>query len=235
VFRQLDPEKLVEKTGQLRRRIEERFPESGLGRVCGELFEAAGETRQACDRISRPIPWLRVLVAVTIVIIVAGLAETLSSVRIAQAPFTLSDLVQGLEAALSAVVMVGAALVFLVSVELRFKRARALKAINSLRALAHVIDMHQLTKDPARVLVTGMETPSSPREVMSSFELQRYLDYCSEMLSLLGKVAALYGQHLGDAVVVSAVNDLENLTTALSRKIWQKIMVLHLYERRVPE
>jgi hypothetical protein len=56
--------------------------------------------------------------------------------------------------------------------------------------------------------------------------LQRYLDYCSEILSLIGKVAALYAQSLPDDVIVSTVNDIESLTDGLSRKIWQKIMIL---------
>ena len=61
---------------------------------------------------------------------------------------------------------------------------------------------------------------------MSRSELERYLDYCSEMLSLTGKLAALYAQAVNDSVVASAVNDIENLATNLSRKIWQKIMLL---------
>ena len=47
------------------------------------------------------------------------------------------------------------------------------------------------------------------------------------MLSLTGKVAALYAQSLHDSVVLSAVNEVESLTTGLSRKIWQKIMILN--------
>jgi hypothetical protein len=63
---------------------------------------------------------------------------------------------------------------------------------------------------------------------MSVYEIMRYLDYCSEMLSLTGKVAALYAQNFRDGVVLSSViNEIENLTTGLSRKIWQKIMILH--------
>jgi hypothetical protein len=46
------------------------------------------------------------------------------------------------------------------------------------------------------------------------------------MLSLMGKVAALYVQDFPDAQAVAAVDDIENLTTGLSRKIWQKIMIL---------
>ena len=61
---------------------------------------------------------------------------------------------------------------------------------------------------------------------MSRFELSRYLDYCSEMLSLTGKVAALYIQDFDDEVALAAVNEVEDLTTGLSRKIWQKLMIL---------
>jgi len=69
-------------------------------------------------------------------------------------------------------------------------------------------------------------TASSPRRSMPRFELSRYLDYCSELLSLTSKVAALYVQDSQDPVVLDAVNDVETLTTGLSGKIWQKIMIL---------
>jgi hypothetical protein len=62
---------------------------------------------------------------------------------------------------------------------------------------------------------------------MSEFELARYLDYCSEMLSLTGKLAALYMQNMRDPVIIDSVNEIEDLTTSLSRKIWQKIMILN--------
>jgi hypothetical protein len=56
--------------------------------------------------------------------------------------------------------------------------------------------------------------------------LRRYLDYCSEMLSLAGKLAALYAQAVSTPAAVEAVNDLENLSIGLSRKIWQKIALI---------
>src|SRR5439155_758670 len=61
---------------------------------------------------------------------------------------------------------------------------------------------------------------------LSRAALARYLDYCTDLLSLTSKVAALYVEHLQDPVVLGAVNDVENLTTGLSRKIWQKITIL---------
>ena len=61
---------------------------------------------------------------------------------------------------------------------------------------------------------------------MTRFELGRYLDYCSEMLSLISKIAALYVQNLDDPVVLVAVDEVEDLTSGLVHKIWQKIMIL---------
>ena len=57
-------------------------------------------------------------------------------------------------------------------------------------------------------------------------QLNRYLDYCSELLSVISKVAALYAQQLNDPVVLAAVNEVEALTTGLSSKIWQKLVIL---------
>jgi hypothetical protein len=83
-----------------------------------------------------------------------------------------------------------------------------------------------LTKDPGAALHPADDTASSPRRIRNAQELVRYLDYCSEMLSLSSKVAALYAQSTTDAQVIDAVNELERLTTNLSQKIWQKINIV---------
>jgi hypothetical protein len=46
------------------------------------------------------------------------------------------------------------------------------------------------------------------------------------MLSLLGKLAALFPQRFDDSIVLEAASDIENLTIGLSRKVWQKITIL---------
>jgi hypothetical protein len=96
----------------------------------------------------------------------------------------------------------------------------------------HIVDMHQLSKDPEHLLGPAMPTESSPRRSFTRFELARYLDYCSELLSLTSKLAALHVQYLDDEVVLDAVNDIETLAASLSNKIWQKIMILDI---AVPE
>ncbi|MBD3794779.1 MAG: hypothetical protein IE878_04920 [Epsilonproteobacteria bacterium] len=69
-------------------------------------------------------------------------------------------------------------------------------------------------------------TQSSPKLMMNPKSLIRYLHYCTELLSLTGKIAALYGQKLEDATIIRNINDIEELTTSLSQKIWQKIIIL---------
>jgi hypothetical protein len=46
------------------------------------------------------------------------------------------------------------------------------------------------------------------------------------MLALTGKLAALYMQDMRDPVIIDTVTEIEDLTTNLSRKIWQKIMII---------
>lgn len=86
--------------------------------------------------------------------------------------------------------------------------------------------MHQLTKDPDTAMREQHNTAASSPQRLTPFELGRYLDYCSELLSVSSKVAALYAQQLEDPVVLNAVNEVEGLTTGLSAKIWQKLVIL---------
>ena len=62
---------------------------------------------------------------------------------------------------------------------------------------------------------------------MTRFGLARYLDYCSEMLSITSKVAALYVQDLDDAVVLSTVSDIQSLHyRPIRQRLRQKIVIL---------
>ena len=122
---------------------------------------------------------------------------------------------QGFDAAISLAIFTGGAGFFVSSLEARWKRGKALKALHELRSIVHVIDMHQLTKDPS--MLGAARTSSSPERQMTPFELMRYLDYCSEMLSLTAKIAALYAENISDPVVVDTVGDIERLTSVLFR------------------
>jgi len=226
VYRELDPERIIATLATLGQRIEERFPASGLGRVGRELLALASESKELLDRLRRPNAVLRTGVGVGVLALVALAVATALSVRVSLQVQNVSDLLQGLDAGVNDVIFMGIAIYFLLTVEGRLKRRRALRALHELRSVAHIIDMHQLTKDPDRFLLREPDTPSSPQRTMTRFELSRYLDYCSELLSHVSKLAALHAQYLADPVVLDAVNDVETLADGLSRKIWQKIMIL---------
>jgi len=228
-FRQLDPDKIIETVQGLHQRIEERFPGSGLGKVVAELLQVAQETVTRTRWIQQPNIPLRFAAAALIVLIIAVVVGIVVNIH----KFQLDDFVntmQGLDSAIGTVVFIGAAILFFVSWENRIKRNRALKAIHELRALAHIVDMHQLTKDPDSYFGQGHTKFIRKRE-MSHFELSRYLDYCGDAMALISKIGALYVQGFQDPVLLDAVDDVEDLTAGISRKIWQKLTILENYGR----
>jgi hypothetical protein len=100
---------------------------------------------------------LRLGVMALLALIGAGLVATVLSLELPRHGLDLTDFIQVLEAGINDVVLIGAAVFFLVTVE----------------------------------------------------------------------GAAVYIRDFQDPVVLAAVNEVEDLTNGLSRKIWQKLMVLH--------
>lgn len=226
-YSQLDEQRILATVERLHERIQERFPAASLAGVAGELQRVASDHARRSNAIHRPDWLLRALSGLLILAGIAALFLVFASVR--HYDFgdpQLFELLQGLEAGLSMLFFLAAGVLLIAGLELRRKRSRCLMALHQLRALAHVVDMHQLTKDPELALRPGLRTRSSPDRTLTPFELARYLDYCSEMLSLMGKLAALYAQSFPDPQAVAAVDAIEDLTTGLSRKVWQKIMIL---------
>ncbi|MDB4949194.1 MAG: uncharacterized protein JWM27_1843 [Gemmatimonadetes bacterium] len=224
---QLDPERIVETLRTLRSRIHERFPGSGLARLAGELLVVADDSVARLAAIARPNLPIRAGVWLLLASIVALLARIAGSVQLHVMATDLGALLQVLDAAKNVVLFLGAAVFFLVTLEGRIKRRRALRSVRELRAVAHLVDMHQLTKDPDRLAERVVGTASSPSLAMTPYQLSRYLDYCAELLSLTSKIAALYAQTFNDPVVLGAVDEVEALTIGLSGKVWQKIVVLN--------
>ena len=226
VYRQLDDDRIIETLERLRHRIRERFPTSSLARVSEELLAIAHESASHVAYLAKPNWPIRVSVGVAITAMLAVIAAAASQIRLSSGVAGWPDFVQGVEAAINDLVFLGIAIFFLLTIETRLKRRRALRALHQLRSIAHVVDMHQLTKDPEQLLSNPPPTASSPARAMTRVELGRYLDYCSEMLSVTSKIAALFVERFDDPVTLGAVNEIESLTAGLSRKIWQKISML---------
>ncbi len=222
----LDPAKIVETLRALVRRIGERFPDSGLLHVARQLTDVAAAAAARGATIRKPRLRLRLVSALLLAAMGWLLWFAVTHARPPPGTLDALDLVQGIESTLSALALLGVAVLFAMTLEARRKRRGVLDALQELRVLAHVIDMHQLAKDPERLQVDYTATESSPQTVLNSFELGRYLHYCSDLLALVGKIAAYDVASFQDEVVLAAVNEIEDLTNGLSRKIWQKLMLL---------
>ncbi len=234
MYRTLHPDKIAETLATLEQRIRERFPDASLTRVAAEVTGLARQAHTRCTALARPNYGLRLLSAAVMALgicAIALLGYSASTMRDLQASTEVFGMMQGIDAGLNMLIVVGGALFFLVTLETRIKRRAALRHLHELRSIVHVVDMHQLTKDPSILIGEAHDTPHSPKRTMTPFELTRYLDYCSELLSLTAKIAALYAQSSTDPQVIDVVNDVERLTSNLSAKIWQKITLVEASSR----
>jgi hypothetical protein len=222
----LDPAALIRTAERLQARIEARFPGSSLGRIGGDVLAITRETAEKAERLTRPDWFVRALVTLVLLGGFGVIVAVTAAIDFKAESNNLFSLIQSVEAIVNVVILGGAAVISLVTVETRVRRGRVLAALHPFRAVVHVIDMHQLTKDPAMVGDALRATPASPKRDLTPFELSRYLDYCSELLSLTAKAAALYALASQDPVIATSVSEIERLTANLSQKIWQKIMIV---------
>ncbi len=223
-YRQIEANEIIHTIDELHMRISQRFPKSDLAAVCEELLVVAKETEAKSQAVNAPNYPLRAIIIVLLVTAATVVFFLVRTAQLKQGEVELFGLFQGLEAGTNLIIFTSVAVYFLFSLESRISRTRAMKDLNELRSIVHVIDMHQFSKDPSELL------SSTSTHGMSRSELTHYLGHCSVMLSLGAKLAALYAQKLPDEIVIDAASDLQNVANGLSLKIWQKIAILESYE-----
>ncbi|HMQ49708.1 MAG TPA: hypothetical protein PKA00_19650 [Saprospiraceae bacterium] len=227
-YSELDPKHILSTLEKLQLRIEEQFPDSGLGKVSLEMKEVAQAIVDFVQKLPRPFWIIRILTFLAITLVI-GLAVWLCTLTVRFIPAGesgLMEVLQGAESATNELIFLSLAILFLATLENRIKRQASLRSLHRLRSIAHVVDMHQLTKDPAGISGEILTTKYPVKRVMSAQELTRYLDFCSELLAINSKLAALHVQYFQDSEVLKTVNEVEMLAHELSNKIWQKIMIL---------
>ena len=221
---------MLETVNRLEARIAARFPERDLRQVAHELSVLVTQLRDGVGPLQQRLRNTRtasyvgagLILAATLVALVLALRTAVRDGGVERG----LDWLPLIESTINDLVFAAIALFFLWSLPERFHRGHTLKLLHQLRSLAHIIDMHQLTKDPERLRASFRPTSKSPQLDLDTAQMEHYLDYCSEMLSLVGKAAALVAEESRDAVVLDSVSNIETLTTGMSRKIWQKISVL---------
>jgi hypothetical protein len=235
-YHTLKPERILETQRRLSQRIATRFPGSGLSEVAEELVGIAEEAAARAEQIRQPNLPLRAAIAGLLMGALALGLWMAASLRLKADLGEAMGLFQVVETALRTAVFLGAVILFLITLETRLKRRRALAALHELRAIAHVVDMHQVAKDPEGLLQgTPAVVEALNQTTRTAADLVRYLHYCNELLAIISKIAALYVQEFPDAPTVSAVDQVESLCLGLSQKIWQKITILDQFiDRQKP-
>jgi hypothetical protein len=87
-----------------------------------------------------------------VIVSVAAIIYTLSLVSVNKQDLNLQNIISTSEPFLNEAVMIGAAFNFISKLENILKQKKILAALHQLSTIIHVIDMHQLTKDPTSIL-----------------------------------------------------------------------------------
>ncbi|MEL6828840.1 MAG: hypothetical protein AAFO63_01760 [Pseudomonadota bacterium] len=227
-YRSLNGERIVDSIRKVTDRIENRFGGRGLTQISRELETFAEAEVGRAKSLARPRFLLRGL---TFLVVLAAISSVVwlgwrFGLKL-QAEASL-EMFEGVEALINILILSAAGIYFLMNLEARVKRHDVLTQLNQLRSIAHIIDMHQVSKDPIVDLHVGATSEAEPGSELNGYELVRYLDYCAKLVTLTGKLAAVYLEYIEDPIVISSVNDFESLTGEMARKIWQKVTVLEL-------
>src|SRR5882672_525269 len=177
MYRSLNADLIVQTCRATHGRIAEQFANSGLSKVAAEILTVSESAAGLSAWLARPHLPLRALAGLGIATII--IISVAMSVKVQMTFSSIGEFLQGLDAAINEMVFIGVAAFFFVTLETRLKRRRALNAIRELRALAHIIDMHQLTKDPERISGTPTAAEAA-RRPQNPAELMRYLDHCGD-------------------------------------------------------
>ena len=136
----LESEKIIKTIDKLEKRVSDRFPNSNLRKICLQFLTIAQQSQHNIHWISRPNISLRFFSYLIILVGIAGLLYSITIIDFKIENTTLANVVTVSEAIFNDIILVGAAIFFLVSLESRLKTRKALKSLNELRVIAHVID-----------------------------------------------------------------------------------------------
>src|SRR3954469_397257 len=121
-YRTLDAAAIIQTLRRLESRIGERFPNAGLHAVCRDLVAIGEDVQRQASAIARPNILLRFAIFIAIAAGAAGLAAIPFTIKFEMGSAELLSVFQGVEAAANIVLLMGAALFFLISIETRIKR-----------------------------------------------------------------------------------------------------------------
>ena len=124
-YRTLDADRIEATLETLLRRIDERFPSRGLSNLCKDILDLARQNKERLAKVSHPNIWLRTGAIVAIVTGIAGLIWFALTLPRLDVNSEISNVLQGVDAAVNTVALSGAASWFLLNLDTRWRRRAA--------------------------------------------------------------------------------------------------------------
>lgn len=190
------------------------FPTSTLNNTCESMLTISREINRTIKEVNKRNYIVTGLLCILSVLIFSSITYTWKKLNITFTEINVSDFVQMFDASFSFLILLGSGALFLISYQSKARKKKLTRAISKLTGLAHVIEAHQLSKDPH----------SHPFQ--DDEQLIKYLGHCSDLLALTSKIGFLYVQAFDDPETQAVESGLENLISGISRKVWQKIMII---------
>ena len=117
MYKELKIARISSTIEKLAARIDDRFPGSGISGVCKELHQCAQDIELKIQFIAEPNRWIRSAVMLVVAVFIFTLIYTFSLVEWEFHKPSLAEMIQVTEALVNDVILVGAALFFLFSIE----------------------------------------------------------------------------------------------------------------------
>ena len=154
-YERLDPNAVQATVDRLVMRITRRFPDRHLGLVASQLSSLVREVTaqgSADRRRNRVVGWAcRVAALLVVGVAVSAIVLAIKDALPDSSGIRGFQWLSVLESGIADLVYASIAVYFLTVLPNRLTRRRLLALLHRLRSLAHVVDMHQLTKDPERL------------------------------------------------------------------------------------
>jgi hypothetical protein len=124
-------------------------------------------------------------------------------------------LIQIIESASNLVLVTGAAILSLLSLDKKLRRRKLRSRTALIRSIINTIALLQLEKDPSRLSRDkSQNTAHSPQLNFTALELDCYFEYSIEALEICSAILSTYAKVLDDAVLLEEISDLQELASA---------------------
>lgn len=226
----VDHDVLINHIKTLSSRINDRFPNSSLNQYTSDFYIFSTRFRDKTCKIHKTSERFLIGKIFLICISIFATGKLFYTVNLNQ---DLTSFISQLDAVCNIIVVFSALFFTLYSLDKSYSRNKISQLLIELKNFVHVADMHQINKDPNHLKDDYIKTENSPSKKLNKFELQRYLDYTSECISLASKLSCIILDYFpNDQEISLRINQFNIMCDGITTNIWQKIIILNSLEKK---